>query len=167
MQPNPNLNIMTTVIILLVLAFVAGLLISARPKAADKETKQQNNNAQHFRDLGFPVIETRTDEVDGVECDVANFAVKGLFFRTPEDQDAARTLKVGDPLHMEHEEGNEKDPNAMKVTMMDGHHIGYVDRSSARYVRDNLPRLVKFVVSKVDDYGDPPYIYAEAFFKNE
>ena len=162
---------MTTVIILLVLAFVAGLLISSRPKAADKETKQQNETTkqqcQHFRDLGFPVIETRTDEVDGVECDVANFAVKGLFFRTPEDQDAARTLKVGDPLHMEHEEGNEKDPNAKKVTMMDGHHIGYVDRSSARYVRDNLPRLVKFVVSKVDDYGDPPYIYAEAFFKNE
>ena len=167
MHPNPNLNIMKTVIILLVLVFVAGLLISSRPKAADKETNQQNNNAQHFRDLGFPVIETRKDEVDGDECEVANFAVKGLFFRTPEDQDAARTLKVGDPLHMEYEPDNPKDPNAMKVTMMDGHHIGYVDRDSARYVRDNLPRLVKFVVSKVDDYADPPYIYAEAFFKNE
>lgn len=158
---------MTTVIILLVLAFVAGLLISSHTKAADKETNQQNNNAQHFRDLGFPVIEIRTDEVDGVECNVANFAVKGLFFRSKEDQEAACTLQVGDPLHMEHEPDNPKDPNAMKVTMMDGHHIGYVDRSSARYVRDNLPRLVKFVVSKVDDYGDPPYIYAEAFFKKE
>jgi hypothetical protein len=105
--------------------------------------------------------------VDGVECDVANFAVKGLFFRSKEDQEAACTLQVGDPLHMEHEPDNQKDPNAMKVTMMDGHHIGYVDKNSARYVRENMPRLVKFVVSKVDDYADPPYIYAEAFFKNE
>lgn len=113
------------------------------------------------------MVEIRTDEVDGEECDVANFAVKGLFFRSPEDQEAARTLQVGDSLNMEPEPDNPKDPNAIKVTMMDGHHIGYVDRSSAKYVNDNLSRLVKFVVSKVDDYGDPPYIYAEAFFKKE
>jgi hypothetical protein len=159
---------MTVVVIfLLAIAIIAGILISSHTKSEVEETDQETNKAQRFRDLGFPVIETRTDEVDGVECDVANFAVKGLFFRSKEDQEAACTLQVGDPLHMEHEPDNQKDPNAMKVTMMDGHHIGYVDKNSARYVRENMPRLVKFVVSKVDDYGDPPYIYAEAFFKKE
>lgn len=53
-----------------------------------------------------------------MECDVANFAVKGLFFRSKEDQEAACTLQVGDPLHMEHEPDNQKDPNAMKVTIL-------------------------------------------------
>jgi hypothetical protein len=134
---------------------------------ADLEALQEKPQPKPQRSFGISTMETRTDEVDGQPCLVANFAVKGLFFRSPEDQDAARTLKVGDPLHMEHEEGNEKDPNAMKVTMADGHHIGYVDSKCSGYVRENQPRLLKFVVSKVDDYGDPPYIYAEAFFKNE
>ena len=134
---------------------------------ADLEALQEKPQPKPQRSFGISTMETRTDEVDGQPCLVANFAVKGLFFRSPEDQDAARTLKVGDPLHMEHEEGNEKDPNAMKVTMADGHHIGYVDSKCSGYVRENQPRLLKFVVSKVDDYADPPYIYAEAFFKNE
>lgn len=134
---------------------------------ADLEALQEKPQPKPQRSFGISTMETRTDEVDGQPCQVANFAVKGLFFRSPEDQDAARTLKVGDPLHMEHEEGNEKDPNAMKVTMADGHHIGYVDSKCSGYVRENQPRLLKFVVSKVDDYADPPYIYAEAFFKNE
>lgn len=134
---------------------------------ADLEALQEKPQPKPQRSFGISTMETRTDEVDGQPCQVANFAVKGLFFRSPEDQDAARTLKVGDPLHMEHEEGNEKDPNAMKVTMDDGHHIGYVDSKCSGYVRENQPRLLKFVVSKVDDYADPPYIYAEAFFKNE
>lgn len=133
----------------------------------DIESLMAKPEPEQNRVIGISTMETRTDEVDGQPCLVANFAVKGLFFRSPEDQDAARTLKVGDPLHMEHEEGNEKDPNAMKVTMADGHHIGYVDSKCSGYVRENQPRLLKFVVSKVDDYGDPPYIYAEAFFKNE
>lgn len=134
---------------------------------ADLEALQEKPQPKPQRSFGISTMETRTDEVDGQPCLVANFAVKGLFFRSPEDQDAARTLKVGDPLHMEHEEGNEKDPNAMKVTMADGHNIGYVDSKCSGYVRDNQPRLLKFVVSKVDDYGDPPYIYADAFFKKE
>lgn len=134
---------------------------------ADLEALQEKPQPKPQRSFGISTMETRTDEVDGQPCLVANFAVKGLFFRSPEDQDAARTLKVGDPLHMEHEEGNEKDPNAMKVTMADGHHIGYVDSKCSGYVRENQPKLLKFVVSKVDDYADPPYIYAEAFFKNE
>ena len=134
---------------------------------ADLEALQEKPQPKPQRSFGISTMETRTDEVDGQPCLVANFAVKGLFFRSPEDQDAARTLKVGDPLHMEHEEGNEKDPNAMKVTMADGHHIGYVDSKCSGYVRENQPRLLKFVISKVDDYADPPYIYAEAFFKNE
>lgn len=134
---------------------------------ADLEALQEKPQPKPQRSFGISTMETRTDEVDGQPCQVANFAVKGLFFRSPEDQDAARTLKVGDPLHMEHEEGNEKDPNAMKVTMADGHHIGYVDSKCSGYVRENQHKLLKFVVSKVDDYGDPPYIYAEAFFKNE
>ena len=134
---------------------------------ADLEALQEKPQPKPQRSFGISTMETRTDEVDGQPCLVANFAVKGLFFRSPEDQDAARTLKVGDPLHMEHEEGNEKDPNAMKVTMADGHHIGYVDSKCSGYVRENQPKLLKFVVSKVDDYADPPYIYAEAFFKKE
>ena len=132
---------------------------------ADLEALQEKPKPQ--RSFGVSTMETRTGEVDGQPCNVANFAVKGLFFRTPEDQDAARTLQVGDPLHMEHEEGNEKDPNAMRVTMDDGHCIGYVDGKCSWYVRENQHKLLKFVVSKVDDYGDPPYIYAEAFFKKE
>lgn len=132
---------------------------------ADLEALQEKPKPQ--RSFGVSTMETRTGELDGQPCNVANFAVKGLFFRTPEDQDAARTLQVGDPLHMEHEEGNEKDPNAMRVTMDDGHCIGYVDGKCSWYVRENQPKLLKFVVSKVDDYADPPYIYAEAFFKKE
>ena len=76
---------MTAFIILLVIAFIAGLLISSHKKAAEEEIKKENN-AQHYRDLGFPVMETRTDEVDDMECDVANFAVKGLLYRSPEDK---------------------------------------------------------------------------------
>lgn len=136
-------------------ADIEAVLATPEPKPESKHT------------FGDSMVETRADEVDGQPCVVANFAVKGLFFRSQEDQDAARTLQVGDPLLMEHEPGNEKDPNAMKVTMTDGHHIGYVDSKCSGYVRDNQPRLLKFVVSKVDDYGDPPYIYADAFFKKE
>lgn len=116
--------------------------------------------------FSMSAFESRTEEVDGIECAVANFAVKGLYFRSEEDQDAARTLKVGDPLTMEPEPDNPKDPNAIKVFMEDGHHIGYVDGKCAGYVKENLPNLVKFVASKItDDYI--PYIYAEAFFKKE
>ena len=83
---------MTAVIILLVILFIAALMISSHKKAAEEETNKQNDTAQRIRDLGFPVVEIRTDEVDGEECDVANFAVKGLFYRSPEDQDAATQL---------------------------------------------------------------------------
>ena len=132
-----------------------------------EDLKKEKQAAKPHRTIGVTVVETRTDEVDGQPCDVANFAVKGLRFRSEDDIKAACTLQVGDPLHMEPEPDNEKDPNAMKVTMDDGHHIGYVDGKCSGYVKESLPRLVKFVVSKVDDYGDPPYIYAEAFFKKD
>lgn len=132
-----------------------------------EELKEAKQSPKPHRTIGVTVVETRSDEVDGQPCEVANFAVKGLRFCSEDDIKAACTLQVGDPLLMEHEPDNPKDPNAMKVTMTDGHSIGYVDAKCAGYVRDNLSRLVKFVVSKVDDYGDPPYIYAEAFFKKE
>jgi hypothetical protein len=112
------------------------------------------------------VTESWTKTIDGVDYDVVNFAVKGLFFRPKDDQDAACTLKVDDPLHMEHEEGNEKDKDAMKVTMMDGHHIGYVDSAYSHYVRGRLARLQKIVVSKITD-DDIPFIYADAYFKKQ
>lgn len=132
-----------------------------------EDLKKEKQASKPHRTIGVTVVETSTDEVDGQPCDVANFAVKGLRFRSEDDIKAACTLQVGDPLHMESEPDNEKDPNAMKVTMEDGHHIGYVDGKCSSYVKESLPRLVKFVVSKVDDYGDPPYIYAEAFFKKD
>ena len=112
------------------------------------------------------VAEKRSEELNGTECEVLNFAVKGLFFRTKEDQKAACTLAVGDPLHMEFEPDNERDPNAMKVTMLDGHHIGYVDGKFSAYVKENVGNLQKFVVSKITD-DDIPFIYAEAFFKKD
>jgi hypothetical protein len=122
---------------------------------------------QSQRIYGISTVEKRTDEVDGQLCEVVNFAVKGLFFRSKEDQEAACTLKTGDSLYMEPEPENEKDPNALKVTMKDGHHIGYVDSKCSGYVKENLSRILKFVVSKIDDYNDPPYIYAEAFLKKD
>lgn len=124
------------------------------------ETQQQ---PQRFRAI---VTESRTEIVDGVEYEVANFAVKGLFFRPKEDQEAACTLHVGDPLLMEPEDGNDKDPDALIVTMQDGHNIGYVASDYSHYVRGNLSRLQKFVVSKITD-NEIPFIYAEAFFKKD
>lgn len=123
-------------------------------------------NGKPKRQIGVSVVETRTEESDGVECEVANFAVKGLYFREKEDQEAACTLQVGDHLIMEPENGNPKDPFAIKVYMADGHHIGYVDAKCSQYVRENMDRMVKFVASKVTDDAIP-YIYAEAFFRKK
>ena len=113
----------------------------------------------------FSLYEDRTEEVNGVECIVINFAVKGLVYRSKKAQNGARLLSVGDYLTMKPEPSNPVDPNAVKVYIDGGSHIGYVDANRAQFVKENLPKLEKFVVSKVDDYVDPPYIYAEAFFR--
>lgn len=160
------------IILLIIVVIVIASMASAQKSKEEKKQKQEAwskklASQKEQRSLGISVVETRNEVVDGVECEVANFAVKGLYFRSQEDQDAARTLQVGDCLTMEPEPDNPKDPNAMKVFMQGRHHIGYVDGKCAGYVKESLPRLVKFIVSKVDDYGDPPYIYAEAFFKKE
>ena len=155
-----------TVIWILLGAFLLGLIFSApMKKQQTEETPVEEKKPE--RQFGVSVVETWTEEVDGIECDVADFAVKGLYFRSKEDQKAAETLQVGDKLIMEPEPNNPKDPNAIKVLMQGGHHIGYVDSKCAGYVKDNMYRLHKFVVSKVDDYADPPFIYAEAFFKKD
>ena len=121
-------------------------------------------NGKPKRQIGVSVVETRTEESDGVECEVANFAVKGLYFREKEDQEAACTLRVGDTLTMEPENDNPKDPFAIKVYMADGHHIGYVDGKCSQYVRENMERLQKFIATKITDDAIP-YIYAEAYFR--
>lgn len=128
------------------------------------ELKQESSMPHKKEHFGISVIQSRIEAVDGIECEVLNFAVKGLFFRSKEDQEAACTLSVGDSLRMEFEPDNERDSNAMKVTMLDGHHIGYVDGKFSAYVKENVGNLQKFVVSKITD-DDIPFIYAEAYFK--
>lgn len=123
-------------------------------------------NDRPKREIGISVVETRNESSDGEDCEVANFAVKGLYFREKEDQEAACTLRVGDTLTMEPENDNPRDPYAIKVYMDGGHHIGYVDAKCSQYVRENMDRMVKFVASKVTDDAIP-YIYAEAFFRKK
>lgn len=96
--------------------------------------------------------------------EILNFAVKGLYYRSEDDQSAARELIVGDELKMVPEPTNPRDPNAIKVLTLSGAHIGYVDGKYSKYVMENMYRLQKFIATKITDDAIP-YIYAEAYFR--
>jgi hypothetical protein len=148
--------------------FLLGLLFSALMKKTENNGSSDSSTpSKTYTSPKFSLYEDRTEEVHGVECIVINFAVKGLVYRSKKAQNEARLLSVGDYLTMKPEPSNPIDPNAIKVYIDGGCHIGYVDADRALFVKENLPKLEKFVVSKVDDYVDPPYIYAEASFKKE
>lgn len=163
--------ILIIIAIALLTAFIIGV-IKKMPEV-EKEIQEQlakqeaaKNNKTNIRNQYSSII-TKNEVINGTEYEIANFAVKGLLYRTIEDQESARLLKVNDKLFMEPEPENPKDPNAIRVRTRDGHHIGYIDAKWTSTIKNKMPRLKDFVVSKIDDYYDPPYIYAEAFFEKE
>ena len=94
------------------------------------------------------------------------FKVKGLTYRSGNSQAGAWMLRIGCPLYLEHEEGNEYDTFAMRVYSETGNFwLGYVERekSLALYaVRDNIKACM------ITDYSygvQAPYITATAYFQ--
>ena len=96
------------------------------------------------------------------------FRVKGLTHRSESNQAGARLLRMYCPLRLQHDQGNEYDPFAMRVYSETGDFfLGYVERekSLALYaVKDNIKACMITLYS----YGDlAPYISATAYFQKE
>lgn len=96
--------------------------------------------------------------------DTLSFAVKGLNYRSEEEQEAAKNLEEGDDLLLEGEPTNEHDPFAIKVLTTEGYHIGYVEATKSRYISENMHKLVKCKIKQISRY-DNLYIYGLAYFK--
>lgn len=106
-----------------------------------------------------------TDIVDEQEySDTLSFALKGLNYRDEDEQAAAEDLEEGDDLILEEEPTNEYDPFAIKVLTADGYHIGYVEASKAKFISENMPRLIKCRIKQISRY-DNLYIYGLAYFE--
>lgn len=114
---------------------------------------------------------TIVDIVDSVKQNKSafkiNFAVKGLNYRSVDEQLSASKLNIGDALILEKEPDNKFDEYAIKALTNNKIHIGYVERDYSKEVSNNLPKLEKCVVSKIDSSRNIncPFIYAEAYFR--
>ncbi len=94
------------------------------------------------------------------------FDVKGTFYRTEEEKEEARWVKVGDTLVLEHELFNEYSENAVLVRTINGIAIGYVEKIYSRKVCVNIDHIAECKVIKKTNH-DIPFIKAEVYFSEE
>lgn len=111
-------------------------------------------------------------ETEPVSKDISSFpcvkyvAVKGIYYRKPEEIYAAQSLSPGDPLILVLEPGNPVDRNAVKVCTREGFHIGYVEADMSDFVRRNLSHVSSCKVKKVSKH-EIPFIDATIHFTKE
>lgn len=67
------------------------------------------------------------------------FRLKGLYYRTPSEQQRAVCLQKDETLVLEPEPHNAHDPYAIRVLTDDGVHIGYVPRELSQSWRGTVP----------------------------
>lgn len=86
---------------------------------------------------------------------VINTEVKGTYYRTSDEKAAARAVEKGDTLILKVEPTNQVDKNAVRYYTLSGAHIGYVESSLSKFVRDNLSHVKSCSVTKVSDHAIP------------
>lgn len=91
--------------------------------------------------------------------------VKGTYYRSHDEIEAARDVEVGDTLILQPEPENTVDPNAVKVLTLNGVHIGYVQWDIAQFTRDFIKHVQTCTVTKTTRH-DIPYIHADIFFSD-
>lgn len=170
-----------TFIIIVVLLFIVFALIGFHN--AEKEKQKEVERQAKQEELRKKVEENRRaieEELNStIERDFQNatlyenstlgrytFRVKGLTYRSENDQAGAKMLREYCPLYLQHDEGNEYDKFAMRVYSETGNFfLGYVEREMSLAlwaVRNNIKSCMITYYS----YGiEAPYISATAYFQ--
>ena len=96
---------------------------------------------------------------------VLQFVIKGLWYRTEAEKDAAYCLKVGEELVLKRQPRNKYDPFAVKVMTTDGYHIGYVEAGLSQEVSSRMDDIIRcqLTVSKI--IYDGLYLEATILFR--
>lgn len=93
------------------------------------------------------------------------FVIKGLWYRTEAEKDAAFCLKVGEELVLKKQPKNKYDPFAVKVMTTDGYHIGYVEADLSKEVSSKMDDIIRCQLSVRKIIYDGLYLEATILFR--
>lgn len=150
--------------------FLAGFIFIAYLKKSNDSSNNKSNGTISSNTSNYDNNRTQLNHASNTQkaketpstAKKVNFAVKGTFYRSDADINAARNVRVGDELTLIHEPHNNHDTFAMMVLTSDGHHIGYVEKKYSMCFFAYKDNIYKCIVSKVTN-DDIPFIYANAF----
>lgn len=154
----------------ILIIFLAGFIFIAYLKKSNDSSNNKSNGTISSNTSNYDNNRTQLNHASNTQkakeipstAKKVNFAVKGTFYRSQADINAARNVRVGDELTLIHEAYNDYDSFAMMVLTSDGHHIGYVEKKYSMCFFAYKDIIYKCIVSKVTN-DDVPFIYANAF----
>lgn len=96
-----------------------------------------------------------------------NMAIKGLFYRTDDDKEAAKKLGYGDVVYLSKEANNEQDSYAVAVHTREGAHIGYVPKEYSMGMTQLLDLGIEpnCMITKRTSH-EIPFLYMDVYYKN-
>ena len=168
---------METVIIIVVIVVLAfAILKGTQDKKSDFDFTDENIPNYNYKPL--PVQQKAKEEEDSDKLQNEpffkgeggrwNMAIKGLFYRTASDIEAARHLRYGDIVHLQKEIENEQDPDAVAVYTDYGNHIGYVPKEYAKGISSLLDKDLKLEckITKKTAH-EVPFLYMDVSYKSK
>ena len=170
-----------TVFLILVGAFIIGLLInhsneSLKKDAEEIRKKQEEEELERVMEAREKLrkqIEDSYEEdlenakrMEGSNLGRYSFMVKGLTYRSRNDQVGSLFLRQYCTLHLVPEPENEYDKHAVKVYSDDGNFfLGYVERDMSFCISCIKELIVSCFISSYKDGETVPYITATAYFQ--
>lgn len=144
-------------IVFLIAIFIALILIAVFQSESDSSQKVSFQDLKKKGDERKKAIDQErknTPPKPSFPC-VINTEIKGTYYRTSDEKAAARAIEKGDTLILKVEPTNQVDRNAVRYYTLSGDHIGYVESSLSKFVRDNLSHVKSCTVTKVSNHPIP------------
>lgn len=92
---------------------------------------------------------------------LVRFRIDGVEARNTEDILAVQSIRLHDLLYLVPEQDNSRDPFAVKILDVNGHHIGYVEDDYAPVLHNVAETDSECIVVEIDDSGTIPTIWAK------
>lgn len=168
---------METVIIIVVIVVLAfAILKGAQDKKSNFDFTDENTPSYNYKPLPVQQEAEKEKNSDKLQNEPFfkgeggrwNMAIKGLYYRSPSDIEAARHLFYGNVVHLQKEFDNEIDPDAVAVYTDYGNHIGYVPKEYAKGISSLMDKglNLKCKITK-NTHQDIPFLYMDVFYKSK
>lgn len=168
------------IVIVIVVFFIAAKSIKEREELDKQEMRfeqktlekdefneQNEEQSKQEKEIIETAIHISNDPFFRGKGGKMNMAIKGLFFRSDSDKEAARNLNYGDIVYPRKEANNEKDPYAVAVYTKEGAHIGYVPKEYSMGMTQLLDLGIEpncMITKKT--FHEIPFLYMDVYYKS-